>query len=200
MTSLRNDQRGLGLWEIILLILILLILALVGWRVWEAKQESDKSSKNAESASNSQAASKESGQKQEENKDEVSYLEVPQLKVKVKLNASVTGLQYVMQNDSAYFTLKSFLDEANNSGKAMVTNGQNQCEQLAAMSLITKEEFEDDIQNTKEYQLSDGRYVSVAGSQASCLQGDTAEWSTSEATARTAILKVIEDKNNVLPL
>src|SRR3990167_3495259 len=102
MYKLKNNQKGFGVWELLLLLLLILLLILLGLWVWQQGKNNDQ----AQPASDNQSISEQ--QKPEEK--QTKYLEIKEWGVKVELDDATTDAYYVMQNGYAYVSLSSIKD------------------------------------------------------------------------------------------
>lgn len=99
-----DNQKGFGLWEILLLILLLILLGFIGWYVWQQSQKDDETSTPQSSVVITE---------QEESSEEansVKYLEIPELGIKIPLNDATADAYYVMKDGYAYLSLLSLKD------------------------------------------------------------------------------------------
>ncbi len=68
-----NNQKGFGLWELLLLILLILFIILIGWYVWQSQQKANKA---YDDASQSQSEPAKAEKKKEEPAKKAAVVEV----------------------------------------------------------------------------------------------------------------------------
>ena len=139
MYKLKNNQKGFGVWELLLLLLLILLLILLGLWVWQQGKNNDQ----AQPASDNQSSSEQ--QKPEEK--QTKYLEIKELGVKVELDDATTDAYYVMQNGYAYVSLSSIKDT---DECAAEKTG------IVAVSKVSKDEVDPMLDKTYEQHINDG--------------------------------------------
>lgn len=133
------NQKGFGLWELILLLLLIILLGLLGWWVWQQNQEgknnnaSQSSSQNAEESEPAEEAAK--------------YLEIPELGVKLKLDNATEDAYYTMSSGYAYLSLTSLKD---------VDDCAADETSIAAVSKVKKTDTNEMTGKTYEQEANDG--------------------------------------------
>jgi hypothetical protein len=96
------NQKGFGFWEFFLLLLLILLLLWLFWYVWQQSKKQDESSK-LQGATSSQAVKNEESAPEKAKK----FLEIPELGIKMELDATTDDAYYIMSNGYAYLSLTS---------------------------------------------------------------------------------------------
>lgn len=96
------NQKGFGLWELLLLLVLILLLLWLFWYVWQQGQKQDDAPKAQ--SDTSQAAKSEPKKVAEKPK---KYLEITELGIKMELDDATDDAYYIMKNGYAYLSLTS---------------------------------------------------------------------------------------------
>lgn len=177
MLKLRRNQNGYAGWELLLLLLLLLLLILLGWWVWK---QQDKDKTDSDTQSNQQASN---NQKQAE-EVQVKYLEIPELGIKMQLNATTDDAYYKMSVADANVAYLSLTSLKNIDDCAAEKTG------IAAVGRYTKTDTDEQTGKTYEEMANQtgkviGNYAYLVNqAQAYCTE-DAASQAKSEA-ARSA--------------
>ena len=91
-----KNQKGFTIIEGLLILVIVGLIGGVGWYVWQAKEKSDKSLDNAAQTEKTAASKKAETEKTKE------FLNVQEWGVKISVDSSVEGLNYVIKNYTKY--------------------------------------------------------------------------------------------------
>lgn len=95
------NQSGFGLWELFLLIILILVFIWLFWYVWQQNKINEESSKPQDGTS-------QINKKEEKPKEpQISYLEIPEMGIKMQLDDATKDAYYVMKNGYAYLSLES---------------------------------------------------------------------------------------------
>lgn len=155
--KIKNNQKGTGTIELILLVVVIAIIGFVGWFVWN-----NRASKSVSSPSTAQTNT----QKEKSAtpaKQAATYFEIKELGVKFEAGSNLKGLYYTMGNNNktAYFSL----EDLKNTECAADKTSQ------IALTRYTDADFEEDIQAQPQKDSAikiENYYFIVASGQASC--------------------------------
>lgn len=143
------NEQGFGFWEWILLLLLLLLIAFIGWYVWQQNQKNQQS--------NQPESSVEVKETTDSSTSSVTYLEIPELGIKVQLGDATSDAYYVMQNGYAYISLNSL---KNTDECAAEKTG------IVAVSKVAKTDTDEQLGETYEAYINGGGNGVIIGDNA----------------------------------
>ena len=149
------NQKGFGVWEVLLMLLLILLLIAVGWWVWKQKDNNKPAGDSANQQQAQQSAEKAAEKPKEAAK---KYLEIPELGIKIELNAATDDAYYVIKNGYAYLSTTS-LKNANAECAADKTG-------VAAIGKYTKTDMDEQSGKTYEADVAAGASGVVIGNSA----------------------------------
>lgn len=200
---MNSKQNGFGTLGVLLLVTIILVVGGVGTAVWR-KQNSTKTSESSSPIKNvtAKVETNETAQKQ-------NYYKVESLRIQFPISDQIQDVRSKVNGDFVWFTLESFLQQANNSGYSRVDNGKNNCEELFGLRLfkdaaqvrsfgteVTGDLIDDSAKpiQGRIIQLADGRYALPQSAQALCSKDssfDNSPTAQKETDAKDAIRSAV---------